>query len=363
MLSALIADTASGVNIENHIIYEHAGVIAINKPSRTISTGNSYNSISELIKAFRAASFVPQVAHRLDVNTTGVFLIACEREALSGLKAQFKDRTIKKEYWALLDGVPENKSGRIDSPIPCYEEGSHQVVLEYKKAVTNYYTLQTNDLGMSFVRFQPYTGRTHQLRIHSADCLKAPIIGDRDYHKNFYHGLNGRNGNRMISHYTKAALPMELVQQMDGQMLHARSIKFIHPLTGKKVFIEAPLPANRENIWKGLNFDPSFKQNNLAIERNDLPIEQNDPVIQRKEPVKMINGSENVRKWREAVKQAMQDTQPEICKTAQAMTNSIVEEFSGARHLKRRDVKAALERYYPETTDRAKALEYLLAGF
>ncbi len=336
--------------IEDLIIYESAGIVAIQKPSGTISTGDSFNSISLLIRDLQVSStFVPQVAHRLDVNTTGIILAAWDEDALIGLQDQFANRTIKKEYWALLDGKTDEESGIIDSPI-FYDVKYERRVAEYKNAITEYHTMQTNDMGMSFMRFQPRTGRTHQLRIHSAEYLGTPIMGDRNYHENFKYGRPRGERGWLSSHYTKAAIPMDLVWQMDGQMLHARSIRFKHPITNEQVFIESPLPENRENIWRGLGFDPDAVKS-IA----------NDPDLRNN--VKTINGGENVRKWKNTVTTALQYDNQGIHESARMIAKSIVAEFSNARRLKMKDLEEAVARRNPGEGEREKVLEYLAAGF
>ena len=155
----------------------------------------------------------PIVVHRLDQETSGLVVFAKDKDTHKALQQQFEAHTIKKRYIALLDGLVPQDEGIIDLPLrPDVDDRPRQCV-DYelgKRAVTRYRVLERKN-GLSRVAFEPFTGRTHQLRVHASHIkgLNCPIVGDRLY---------GKAGNRL--------------------MLHAQSITFIHPATGEKMTLE-----------------------------------------------------------------------------------------------------------------------------
>ena len=155
----------------------------------------------------------PMIVHRLDMATSGLILIAKTKEVHQNLQAQFKNRTVCKRYVAWLDGIVEKKEGHIELPLrPDPEDRPRQVVdaVHGKPAVTDY-TVLHYDSGRTFISFIPKTGRTHQLRVHSAHPLglNATIVGDELY---------GRKADRLY--------------------LHAEYLGFIHPVSGVYMEIE-----------------------------------------------------------------------------------------------------------------------------
>jgi 23S rRNA pseudouridine955/2504/2580 synthase len=253
MLITTSIDFMSVPDIRDFILYDHEGVVAINKPAGMISRGSPGNlSVVTMTEQLRSMQWpdMPHVVHRLDQYTTGALLIARNKEMARGLSQQFEARGINKQYWALIDGTPAQPSGIIDAPIPFYKTPDSPV--QNKSALTEYHTMQTNESGMSVVCFKPHTGRSHQLRIHAANALGAPILGDRDYHPDFQADV----GRGLKSSYTQAVLPPKITAQIQGQMLHAQSISFTHPFTDERVTIQAPLPPERQNLWHRLGFEP-----------------------------------------------------------------------------------------------------------
>ncbi len=197
------------------IIYEDDDIIAINKPCEFLSVPGKDNDdsvLSRLQNKYSNGEY-PLLVHRLDMSTSGVLIAAKNKFTHKELQKQFQERKIKKNYIALLDGVVKNNEGKIKLPIRvdlddrprqlvCYEHG--------KTAITNYKVLAVAD-GKTRISLSPITGRTHQLRVHCAHHkgLNCSIIGDELY---------GKPNDRLY--------------------LHAESIKFTHPKTGKKIKIK-----------------------------------------------------------------------------------------------------------------------------
>ena len=196
-------------------VYDDQWLTVLNKPSGMLTVPGKALEDSLLIRyrAFHPEAVGPIVVHRLDQETSGLVVFAKDKETHKALQQQFESHSITKRYIALLSGILPLGRGRIDLPIrPDVDDRPRQRV-DYehgKPAVTRYRVLGHRD-GMTRVEFEPLTGRTHQLRVHASHPmgLNCPIVGDRLY---------GTASIRL--------------------MLHAQSIAFIHPATGKLMEFE-----------------------------------------------------------------------------------------------------------------------------
>ncbi len=204
---------------EPQILWEDNYIVAINKPAGMLSVeGKSgVRSVEAWVKERYPEASGPLIIHRLDQSTSGILLIAKDKASHKALQEQFIKHTIKKEYTALLEGHIESRTGRISLPLKLdYEHRPRQMVAaDGRSAVTEYEILQERD-GRTLVRFRPLTGRTHQLRVHSAHAqgLNAPIVGDDIY---------GYGGKERLH-------------------LHASRIEFLHPLTQEPLTITSESP-------------------------------------------------------------------------------------------------------------------------
>ena len=217
-----------------HIIYEDEQMAVVSKPSGMLSVpGKSCRlSVESIVREhYGIAADVPVIVHRLDMDTSGLLLIARTREAHKALQQQFLDHTVSKSYLALLDGVPHegltgehvvwhsSHTGTITLPLrPDLDDRPRQLVdfVHGKPAVTRFRLLKVID-GHQLIALTPVTGRTHQLRMHCAHHLglNCPILGDPLY------------GN--------AIEPSANIAQR--LYLHAEQITFRHPSSGKIVSI------------------------------------------------------------------------------------------------------------------------------
>ena len=200
---------------ELEIMYEDEWLSVVNKPAGMLSVpGKSdIDSVYGRVRRMYPEATGPMVVHRLDMATSGLMLVAKTKDVHQNLQAQFKNRTVCKRYVAWLDGIVEKKEGHIELPLrPDPEDRPRQVfdAVHGKPAVTDY-TVLHYDSGRTFISFIPKTGRTHQLRVHSAHPLglNAPIVGDELY---------GRKADRLY--------------------LHAEYLGFIHPVSGVYMEIE-----------------------------------------------------------------------------------------------------------------------------
>ena len=201
------------------ILYEDDFLMVVNKPSGMLSVPGIVGGVSveeHLQNAFPASDI--RVVHRLDMATSGLLLVAKSVDVFSALQRDFSMRRVQKRYIALLEGTLSSTKGEISLPlIPDYENRPRQMV-DYsrgKEALTRYEVIEKivyDGRECTKVAFYPVTGRTHQLRVHSAHAggLNTPIIGDELY---------GSTDKRL--------------------MLHAEYLKFTHPVTGEVVELTA----------------------------------------------------------------------------------------------------------------------------
>jgi 23S rRNA pseudouridine1911/1915/1917 synthase len=187
-----------------------------------------------------------QICHRIDRETSGVLLIARNRDAASFLKRAFASRLVKKTYLALVHGTPDPPAGVIDAPMRLIECKSHLMMgvePDGLPAVTRY-QVHTAFANHSLVEASPETGRQHQIRVHLAH-LGHPIVGDKLY---------GASEQAFMD-YCDTGLTSELLELFDGlprHALHAARLSFPHPVTKEMITVESPLPADLDDYIKGL---------------------------------------------------------------------------------------------------------------
>ena len=191
---------------EPKILWEDNHLVAIDKPSGMLSVrGKSGVRSAEEWAQERYPEAM--IVHRLDQSTSGILVIAKHKEAHEALQKQFISRSVKKSYVALLEGEITHAEGEIRLPLKLdYEHRPRQMVADDGRAAHTIYKVEGIADGRTRIRFYPITGRTHQLRVHSAhaDGLGTPIVGDDIY---------GTSAERL--------------------MLHAETIEFTHPSTGE----------------------------------------------------------------------------------------------------------------------------------
>ena len=199
------------------IVYEDESLLVVNKPSGVLSVPGIVGgtSVQQWLRE-KYSDNTLLVVHRLDMATSGLLVVAKSMQVYKMMQQLFAERKVEKHYMALLDGVPQNVKGRIELPLaPDYMNRPRQKV-DYengKSAVTCYSIIDVvkyNGKKCALVRFEPLTGRTHQLRMHAAskEGLDCPIVGD---------ALYGKVDKRL--------------------MLHAEFLKFRHPLSGETIVV------------------------------------------------------------------------------------------------------------------------------
>jgi 23S rRNA pseudouridine1911/1915/1917 synthase len=258
-------------NIPLHILFEDDALLVIDKPAGMVvhpapghENGTLVNAV--LFHCPRLAGIGgemrPGIVHRLDRDTSGVMVVAKTAEALAALAGQFKRREIHKEYLAMVVGILSPPRGVIKTLIGRHAADRKKMSAVPKKgrpAVTRYETVEKLD-KYSLVKLLPETGRTHQLRVHLAH-IGHPVVGDTIYGRRKV----GREppappaqdksqrfsvlGSRLKRTVEKTV--NEISVAAGRQMLHARSIAFYYPETGKKMEFTAPVP---EDMARLLNF-------------------------------------------------------------------------------------------------------------
>jgi len=176
----------------------------------------------------------PGIVHRLDRDTSGAILVAKHDLAHGNLAAQFQDRSVRKEYFALVSGSPERDRDVIEQPIGVHPQSREKMAIRRaesasRAAETFYEVLERFD-GFAAVRVSPKTGRTHQIRVHLAH-IGCPVLCDRQY-----------GGRARITRGEIRRDPDDTVVLLNRQALHARRLRFVHPGTAQPIEIEAPLP-------------------------------------------------------------------------------------------------------------------------
>ena len=203
------------------IIHQDDDIILLDKPSGLLSVpGRRPEHKDSAFLRIEQQHPTARIVHRLDMDTSGLLIIALHADAERVLHRQFRERTVEKTYMARVWGHPAQDHGRIDLPLLRLKVRPPRSVVdaaEGKPSQTRYVVEERADDGTSLVRLFPETGRSHQLRVHLME-LGHPILGDRFY----------ATGDAL------SASPR--------LCLHAAAITFTHPSTGERCSFAAPMP-------------------------------------------------------------------------------------------------------------------------
>ena len=235
------------------IVHEDQDVIVLNKEAGLVVhpgygnyTGTMVNALMHHLKdnpLFHSGEERPGLVHRIDKNTSGLLVVAKNELALNKLASQFFHKTSKRTYWALVWGDLREDAGTITGHIGRNPKNRKQMHVfpdgdQGKEAVTHFRVLER--LGyVNLVECTLETGRTHQIRVHFQH-LRHPLFNDPEY------------GGDKVLRGTTFTKYKQFVQNcfdlLPGQALHARTLGFEHPSSGKDVLYEAPLPAGFDSL-------------------------------------------------------------------------------------------------------------------
>ena len=226
-------------DIPVEVVYEDNDIIVVNKPKGLVVHPANGNWDGTLVNAIMAickdslsgigGEIRPGIVHRLDKDTSGLLIIAKNDESHLNMSNQIKDRKVKKIYYALVRGVVSEDEATINMPIARSKQDRKKMAVDKngKEAITHFKVLNRYKEKYTLLEINIETGRTHQIRVHLSH-IGYPIIGDNTY-------SNGKNEWGIV-----------------GQCLHAKALDFKHPITGKDIHIEAPIPEYFNTILKEL---------------------------------------------------------------------------------------------------------------
>lgn len=246
-------------NIPVDIVYEDDDLVVVNKePGMVVHPGYG-NYTGTLVNAlmwhfrdlplFSSGEMRPGLVHRIDKNTSGILVVAKSEFSLYRLSKQFYDRTTDRKYAAVVWGVPDPREGTITGNVgrnirdrkimQVFPEGN-----DGKPAITHYRV--TEDFGyVSVMECKLETGRTHQIRVHMSH-IKHPLFNDAEY-----------GGDRILKGTTFSKYQQFIrncFRILPRQALHAKSLSFDHPVTGKRLSFDSELPADMQQLiekWRG----------------------------------------------------------------------------------------------------------------
>ena len=220
-------------DIPLNIVYEDPHLLVVNKPKGMVvhpaaghysgtlvnalmhHCGDSLSGINGVLR--------PGIVHRIDMDTSGLLIVAKSDKAHQGLAEQIKIHSFTRIYEAVVVGHPREDSGTICAPIgrhPTNRKKMTVTAINAKEAITHYEVIAQYP-GYSHLRLRLETGRTHQIRVHMAH-IGHPVAGDTVY---------------------GAPKQPKICEDLHGQCLHARCIGFVHPITGEELYFESELPA------------------------------------------------------------------------------------------------------------------------
>ena len=222
-----------------NVIYEDNDIIIINKEKGMVvhpGNGNPDGTLANAIMARCKDSLSgiggeirPGIVHRIDKDTSGIIIVAKNDKAHLNISEQIKEHKTTKTYLALVRGRVKENEATIDMPIGRSKKDRKKMAVDKdgKQAVTHFKVIKRYK-GYTLLEIKIDTGRTHQIRVHMAK-IGYPVVGDMVY-------SNGKNEFGV-----------------EGQMLHAKSLEFSHPITGKKMHLEAQLPEYFKKVLEELD--------------------------------------------------------------------------------------------------------------
>ena len=218
------------VQLDFDIVYEDEDILLVNKPANMPihqSINNYENSLANALAYYyrnETSPFIFRCINRLDKDTSGLTLIAKNPLSAAILSKAMKERQIKRTYTAIVEGIFNDKEGRIEAPIARKKESCIERCVDFEngqRAITNYKVIKELENSRSLVEFSLETGRTHQIRVHMK-YLGHPLLGDILYNPDD--------------------------KTMERQALHAGKLTFLHPIKLKEITFKADYPDDMKNL-------------------------------------------------------------------------------------------------------------------
>ncbi len=198
------------------VVFHDDDILVLNKQAGLLSVPGKEVHLSDCLESRAREEFPGALTvHRLDMDTSGLIVMGLNKFAHRHLSLQFQNRNVDKEYIALVSGTPGKKSGEVDLPLICDWPNRPKQMVNHemgKPSLTKWQVIEKLD-GKSLLSLIPFTGRSHQLRVHMME-IGFPIIGDRFY------------------------APDEIVSMSDRLCLHSRKIRIMHPVLKEKMTFE-----------------------------------------------------------------------------------------------------------------------------
>ncbi len=227
-----------------NVLHEDSYLLMVDKPAGQVvhpgagnRSGTLANALAYHLKELsREETVRPGIVHRLDKGTSGLLVVAKTEQVHDHLSGQFARREVKKRYLALVYGSVEKDRGEIDVSLGRHPRSRTRIstlTRKPRRALTRYRVL-SRPPGFTYLSVAPHTGRTHQIRVHLTH-LGHPVVGDDTY------------GSRRLRRLPDSIRASVMVQ-MGRHFLHAASLAFVHPGTGRRVRFESPLPRELEAV-------------------------------------------------------------------------------------------------------------------
>lgn len=252
------SDILEPQDIPLDIVYEDDDLLVINKPAGLVVHPGAGNADHTLVNAllFHCGESLsgiggvkrPGIVHRLDKDTTGLMLVAKNDHAHQHLSEQLQTRTLSRTYWAFTVGKPMPMTGVIDQPIDRHRANRLKMAVlgSGRSARTHFRVLDSYGEKIALVECELETGRTHQIRVHMAH-IRCPLIGDPLY---------GPPPTALNAALGKAGelLPLkDKIKAFPRQALHAKAIRFVHPVTEEEMAFDTPLPDDLQMLADDLD--------------------------------------------------------------------------------------------------------------